>query len=260
MSKKTDNYEDSTLQVAIDDLASEIKPLAREADVDGDGHISRKDVQDITDKKLTPDAAKLKEAVARLRLLGKAGKGREVPLPLPRQSDDSWERQKYFGGGVIEEWCASDNARYVLLVLRLEEDVPVPTRVLVLVDLDQAMQRTLPGPSQPCRHLTWSDDRQIFTFRAERKGEVFRVEMGLDGRPLKVGQLPYTFVAAESGGVHGAGEAGASAVVKGQSVLMVTPNWIARTTLKRFWDGEEVDWGDDRDQTLLVKGDPTKDR
>jgi hypothetical protein len=251
-----DDYADSTLQVSIDDLASEIKPLAREADFDGDGRISRADVREITgDKQLSSEARKLVEAVGRLRLLGKEGKGREVPLPLPRQADDGWERQKYFGGGVIEEWCASDDARYLLIALRLEEQVPVPTRVIVVVDLDQAMQRTLPGPRDPLQHLEWSSDRSLFTFKIPRKGEMFRVDVAVDGRPLKVGALPYTFVAAEGAAISGQGEAGAGAVVKGQKVLMVTPNWVARTTLKRFWEGEEVDWSED-DKTALMKQRP----
>lgn len=252
-----DDYADSTLQVSIDDLASEIKPLARAADMDGDGRISRQDVREITgDKQLSVEARKLVEAVGRLRLLGKEGKGRAVPLPLPRQSEDGWERQKYFGGGVIEEWCASDDARYLLLSLRLEEQVPVPTRVVVVVDLDQAMQRTLPGPKDPLQLLEWSPERGVFTFKIPRKGEMFRVDVGVDGQPLKVGVLPYTFVAAQGAVISGQGEAGSGAIVKGQKVLMVTPNWIARTTLKRFWEGEEADWDED-DKTLL---NPTRDK
>lgn len=250
-----ESYNDSTLQVSINDLASEMKPMARKADLDGDGLISRADVRDITgDKNLSSEARKLVDAVGRLRLLGKDSKGLDVPLPLAVHGDDGWLRQKYFGGGVIEEWCASDDASKVLLVLRLQEDVPVPTRVLVVVDLNQAVQRTLPGPREPLRHLKWSADRGVFAFKVQREGEVYRVDLGVGGEPLKVGLLPYTFVAATGDLVSGTGDAGAGAIVKGQSILMVTPTWVARTTLRRFWDGEDVGWDDDEKTVLSDDG------
>ena len=55
----------------------------------------------------------LERAISHLRLLGKEGKGREIPLPLVQDLPDGWERQQIFGGGVLERWKASDEARYI---------------------------------------------------------------------------------------------------------------------------------------------------